>query len=417
MSTVRATRPELAIGQRLRRARQARGLSLQQVAELLSRPLTRAALSKYERGETVPRADVLVDLGRVLGFPGSHFLEVPEGREDRVEWVAYRKHGALGTRQAERIQARAELAAAAYHRLLDLLHPEEQARFPARRRASTMQDAEEAADSLRAEWGLGSGPIESVVSCAEDAGALVLGWEDHARFDALSGRTGSGRPVVVLNLERPKDRRRLDLGHELGHLVLDTGSVDPREEEELAHRFAAAFLVPREAAHRELGRRRARITVTELEHLKGKYGLSMPAWTRRARDLGILTERGYRSWQMWFHSQASRVRETVDDRRQETPSRLRILAVQALTEGLVDRTWVESFCPDAAQQASDDARESGLLALSWKPVEERLEVLEEAAATASDHYRDDPEVAEFLGFDDSVEDDDEPGRPSSSATR
>lgn len=407
----------LAIGNRLRRARRARGMSLQQVAVRLARPMTRAALSKYERGETVPRAHVLVDLGRVLGLPGSHFLESPMDRDDVVKWVAYRKHRALGKRQGERIQAQAELAAGAYHRLLDLLHPGEEPRFPPPQNASTMHAAEEAAESLRTHWGLGSGPIDSVVSCAEDAGALVLAWKEHARFDALSGWTGSGRPVFVLNLDRPDDRRRFNLAHEFGHLVLETGSLEPREEEGLAHRFAAAFVVPREAAYHELGRRRARITVAELEFLKGKYGLSMQAWTRRARDLNIITERAYRSWQLWFRSQQRHVQETMNHMGQETPNRLRILAVQALAEGLVDRPWVESFCPDAARQAMDQARDSGLRTLLRKPAHERRTILEEAATDASDHYRDDPDVAEFLGFDDSTEDDDEPERFSSSATR
>jgi len=386
-------------------------MSLQQVADRLARPITRAALSKYERGETVPRADRLVELGRVLGLPGSHFLEPPDGPDDRVEWLAHRKHSTLGKRQGERIQARAELSAGAYHRLLDLLHPREETRFPRPQSASTLHDAEEAAEALRARWELGGGPIESVVSCAEDAGALVLSWNDPARFDAISGRTGSGRPVIVLNLGCADDRRRFNIAHEFGHLVLETDSLEPREEENLAQRFAAAFIVPREAAYRELGRRRARITLAELEHLKTKYGFSMQAWTRRARDLGIITERTYRSWQLWFRSQDLRVRESADYLGHEMPNRLRILAIQALAEGLVDRTWVKTFCPDAVEQVIDDAQDSTLRNLLRKPAHERHKALEEAAANASGHYTNDPEVAEFLAFDDAPEEDDAP--PSS----
>jgi Zn-dependent peptidase ImmA (M78 family) len=407
--------PELDIGPRLKRARLARGMSLQQVADRLARPVTRAALSKYERGETVPRADVLVDLGQVLGFPGSHFLEPPGERGDVVEWLGYRRQGAPGRRQSERIQAWAGLAAGAYDRLLDLLHPEEEVRFPPPRNATAAPDAEEAAESLRSRWGLGSGPIESVVACAEDAGALVLAWTDPARFDALTGRTGSSRPVIVLNLDRPEDRRRSSLAHELGRLVLEMSSLAQGEQQSLAHRFAAAFVAPREAALHELGRRRARITLAELEHLSAKYGLSVQAWIRRARDLGVITEQAHRGWQVRLRSQ-DLVRETAGYAGQETPSRLRVLAVQALAEGLVDRTWVRSFCPEAAEQV-DDARESAWRALLRKPVEERRRILEEAADAASDAYTDDPELAEFLGFDDSTEDDDETGEPTSPATR
>ena len=121
----------------------------------------------------MPRADVLLELGRVLSVPASYFLE--ERPPPGVQWIAYRKHSRLGSRETERIQAGAELAAEAFLRLRELLHPGEEPAFPNPRRAGTVDDAEEAADSLRAAWGLGLGPVEGLVGRVEDAGALVLG--------------------------------------------------------------------------------------------------------------------------------------------------------------------------------------------------------------------------------------------------
>ncbi len=388
------------IGAHLRRVRQARGFSLQTLANQLARPVTRAALSKYEHGKTVPRADMLLDLARVLGVPSSYFLDSNGDTEVGIDWLAYRKHSSLGKREQARLQAHAEMSAGAFRRLLGLLHPGEESRFPTRTTATTEEEAEDAADSLRSHWGLGVSPIDSVVSCVEDAGALVLGWKDHAHFDALSGRTRSNRPVIVMNLDRPDDRRRFNLAHELGHLVLATSSLKPKDEETLAHRFAAAFLVPRAAAYHELGKRRVRITFAELEYLKTKYGFSMQAWTRRARDLGILSDQSYRGWQIWFRSKGLHKREPIAYRGHETPSRLRILAVQALAEGLVDSSWVGSFCPDAV---ADREQESPIRELVRQHVGDRRRTIEEAAAAAADDYRDDPDVASFLDFGDREE--------------
>lgn len=386
------------LGSRLRRARQARGLSLQEVANHLTKPVTRAALSKYERGEVFPRADVLLDLARILELAPSYFLEHPK-TDTQVRWLAYRKHSRLGVREAERIEAHAELLSEAYLRLLDLLEPGSSAPIPKRRVARSADDAEKAAAEMRSLWGLGDGPLEHLVDRAEDAGVLILGWNEDNRFDALSGWVGDSLPIVVLNLQRPSDRRRFNLAHELGHLVLDAASLAPADEERLAHRFAAAFLVPASAAHREVGVRRANLTVFELEQLKKKYGVSMQAWTRRVRDLGIITDTAYREWQIWFRSQGLHVRETAEYGMTEEPSRLRRLFVRALAERLVDREWVRQMYPQALEDASRDLSKAAAALARRKP-EERAHALEQAAADAASDYEKDPEVTEFLSFDD-----------------
>lgn len=387
------------LGSRLRRARRARGLTLQAVAARLARPVTRAALSKYELGEVVPRADVLLDLARVLELPASHFLESPGPGSVSVQWRAYRKHSGLGTRQRERIQARAELLCEAYLDLIDRLEPGRAASLPRWRPARDVEDSEQAANELRATWGLGTGPIERLVEHAEDAGILILEWKESGRFDALSGWAAKELPVVVLNIERRDDRRRFNLAHELGHLILDGRDLESGEEERLAHRFAAAFLIPREAALRELGVRRSHVTVRELEILKRKYGVSMQAWTRRARDLGIVTEASYRNWQIWFRSQGLHVRESTDYAGEERASRLRLLSLRGLAERVVDREWVRRVCPEALE-GEEGTEQSGPEALLRASREQRRRALEQAAEKAAKDYAQDPEVDEFLSFDD-----------------
>jgi len=79
------------ICQRIRQARTISGLSQDEVVLALSQrgaPLTKAALSKYERGASVPRATLLKHLGAVLNVPAEYFLREPTVS---VEWLAFRK--------------------------------------------------------------------------------------------------------------------------------------------------------------------------------------------------------------------------------------------------------------------------------------------------------------------------------------
>ncbi|MDZ7844749.1 MAG: ImmA/IrrE family metallo-endopeptidase [Anaerolineales bacterium] len=97
---------------------------------------------------------------------------------------------------------------------------------------------------------------------------------DH--FDALVFWANERIPVIVVKGGIPGDRQRFNLARELGHILLDLS--DNVDEEKAAHRFAGAFLVPRQKAIEELGEHRQRLSVQELHILKHKYGLSMQAW-------------------------------------------------------------------------------------------------------------------------------------------
>ena len=89
-------------------------------------------------------------------------------------------------------------------------------------------------------------------------------------------------------------RQRLNLAHELGHLVLKISqSVD---EEKAAFRFGAAFLAPKEWIMREVGDKRTAIDVQELIILKKKFGLSLQSILYRLKDLNMISGSYYIQW-------------------------------------------------------------------------------------------------------------------------
>jgi Zn-dependent peptidase ImmA (M78 family) len=83
-----------------------------------------------------------------------------------------------------------------------------------------------------------------VTEAIESAGGIVIELSDHDGFDGLSGWARGSIPVVGVNESLSADRRRFDRAHELGHLCREVDDSAQAIEERLAHRFAAAFLVP-----------------------------------------------------------------------------------------------------------------------------------------------------------------------------
>ena len=276
------------MGKRIRLARQLAGLTQQGVASALSEagiPATKAAISNYERGKRAPSARILLGLAYVLGVRTDYFFAE---YDVKIEWLAYRRRSRLAKKIQESIKGYAQDVAALFYELRNLLYPGERATFPPTRAVDDCAGAEKAAQDLRHSWKLHPrNPIENLTATAEANGVGVIGWNRQTeRFDGLSGWLNDHLPITVVNTSHQADRRRFSLAHELGHLLMRT---EEEQSERLAHRFAAALLVPAEAAIHELGNQRPGVSLREFGMLKRRYGLSIQGWIIRARDLGIIS--------------------------------------------------------------------------------------------------------------------------------
>ena len=91
--------------------------------------------------------------------------------------------------------------------------------------------------------------------------------------------------MIVVQRAKWGERRRFTMAHELGHLVLDFGpKVD---DEDAAHRFAEAILMPAEALWAMVGKRRTSIGWSELFDVKRLFGVSVQALTHCCKHLGV----------------------------------------------------------------------------------------------------------------------------------
>lgn len=389
------------LGARLRQARLASGMTLEMLADRLSQvnhAITKAALSKYELEKSEPSQSLLLAIANALGVRVGYFFEPAE---TKIDWIAFRRLAKMPIKRQEQVKAYASHIVENQIMLQSLLFPEEPSNFPESQNAKTFEDAERIAGELRDEWGLGGSAIDSLTGQVEDHGGVVVPCNDMSRdFDGLAGRTNMGFPVAVVSMQVPDDRRRYNLAHELGHLLMRCEDVSRKEEEKLANRFASALLVPASVAKHELGKKRKRIDLNELAILKLKYGFSMQGWVRRAFDLEIIDAGQYKTLCVMFSRNHWKKIEPTKFVGNETPTRLKLMTLRAIAEGLISRERGEQICPGCTSQNELIGSEKTCTPSYFRrlPRNQRDSILKAAAEKVADLYAADEELADFEAF-------------------
>lgn len=392
------------LGERIRQARLLAGLTQEALADALTdagHPATKAVISKYEKNKSTPSAQFLLLAASILDVPSSYFTHQPTLE---VNWLAFRRHSTLPVREQEAVKAYAADVAELQIELQSLLHPDTGADLPEIMSVTSMEDAEQAAMRLRERWELEENPIDSLVQTAEDHQVIVVGWRKHGgEFDGLSGWCNQ-HPVTVISTIVDTDRRRFTLAHELGHLVMDTSAVTERVAEKLAHRFAAALLVPAERALRELGTRRTRLDWDELGILKRKYGLSIAAWIFRAHDLNIITEHHARTLWQELSQRGWRTKEPVEYIGDESPVQLDQMAHRAVAEGLISPDQIRRAYPEWTESSQVNVHPGHLTVydLLAMPEAERQKVMAEAFALAAQEEFETFDAFDEMDFNDAA---------------
>jgi len=281
------------IPERIKEAREARGYTLEAFALALEK--TRQAVAQFETGQSAPSSETLSRIIALTEQPPAFFFSAPRrpGNVGTIFWRSLKRMEQHHRRRVgKRLQWAADLVALA-DEFIELPGVD----FPHMDIDSDLlddDDIEEAAELLRAHWGLGTGPVGDLGSLLEAKGVIIV--RESVRcsdMDAVSCWI-NGRPFVLLSAEVEGGPRDLfNLAHELGHLLLhalvDVSDRNLKAIERQADRFASAFLMPREAFARE-------VFGTSLDYfktLKRRWGVSIAAMVYRSKDLNIITDSQY----------------------------------------------------------------------------------------------------------------------------
>ncbi|MDZ4849697.1 MAG: XRE family transcriptional regulator [Pirellulaceae bacterium] len=306
-------------GDQLRAAREARSLTGAALADLAN--VTRSAISQYERGEQKPSPTVLQKLADALNLPGWYFCTE---MKDISSPVFYRSFASALQRARLRAERRLEWLV----EIVDFVS--ESVELP---RVNVPEiaphddvlslsddDIEEFATKVRRTWGLGDGPLSSVVTLAENNGILVARqFLDSDKLDAFSYWPDQDAcPIVVLSTDKEcAVRSRFDLAHEIGHLFLHrhlkreqiSSPKNFKTIERQANRFAGAFLLPSKTFLQEL----VSMSLDAFLALKGRWKTSVSLMLKRCEDLGAVNEDvATRLW-MNLARRGWRKREPLDD--------------------------------------------------------------------------------------------------------
>jgi len=332
----------MTIGERIKMTRKANRMSMRDLA--VKAEISPMAISKYERDLDTPSSGVLLRLARVLGISVDYFFRP---KTIAVQLQAYRKHSTLGIKEQDAIQMRIQEWLERYLEVESFFEEEKQLDVLPHYVIKTVDEVEKATQELRMTWSLGLDPIENLTQLLEDHGIKVGRVDGFEHFEACTFMAGK-TPVIVTKADQPGDRQRFNLGHELGHLVLEVS--ENLDAEKISHRFVGAFLAPEPAVRFELGNRRTSLDMNELNLLKQKYGLSMQAWIFRARDLEIITpqaaERLHKRFRTnnWHHEEPGKAYPS------EIPRRMEQLVYRALAEDLISRSKAQELLGKLANQ-------------------------------------------------------------------
>ncbi len=393
------------IGQRIKQLRLARGMSLDTLAAALGGAVTKQALSKYELGKAQPSPRVLNQLASALGVKAAQLVAPPTVA---VEFIGYRRRAALPKREQTRVESQIAEALEQRSQLQDRLQLQAGLDFAVQGMpVASIEDAESAAEQIRDRWGLGREPLANVTATLEDHLVHVLEVDGDQRFDGTSAvaRDSEGAVVaaaVVSDSKVAGERQRLNLTHELGHLVLDVRMLAEAQVEPAMFRFGAALLAPAAVVRQQVGQRRSCIAAEELVLLKQHFGMNMQALLLRLRNLDIITESYYKQWSMDINRLGWRRNEPASLPREE-PTWLRRQVLRGLAEELISPAEATQLLPDLAEAtpALGQIQRRVFLAL---PIEERRQIMAEQAAQLAPAYVPDRDW-QGLNGDDIIDDD------------
>lgn len=225
-------------------ARESRGLSQSDLSKLIG--VTQATLSRFEKGVLDITQDVIIKIGQALNYPESFFER--DIRCVGESSLFYRKRASMTVKNLSVLESKISILSKSIDELMESIEIPE-LRIPAVE-PSADNSPREIAYKIRTFLGVPAGPIDNIVSLLEKNGVIVmyLDLDDMDKFDGLTMFTANQAPVIWINRNTPNDRKRFNLAHELGHLVMHLRSEDfdkPEDQKEReANEFAGEFLMP-----------------------------------------------------------------------------------------------------------------------------------------------------------------------------
>lgn len=332
-------------GERIKLARKRAGLSLRDLEKKIAGLVSAQAIGKYERGEMTPSSEVLVALSKELNVSIPYLISPQSVELGKVE---FRTKATTSAKDRARVETEVLEWVERYLQIEEILSlPSASWTAPRELPSNTTlpDDAENLANKLREVWFLGKDPIPNMTELLEEKGIKILLADLPDKVSGLTCLVKQANreveiPVVVVNKNHTLERRRLTLGHELGHMLIKAGHLEESEVEKLCNRFSGAFIANREHLEAEIGKHRSAFGYSEIIALKRLYRISGGAFLMRLFQIGAINEHAkeyaFRTYANGWRTQEPEQLESEKERGKfEKPKRFERLVFRALAEDMI----------------------------------------------------------------------------------
>lgn len=383
------------LGQRIKQFRLAKNYSLDELVAATGGIVSKVALSKYERGIIKPSNKVLTAIAKALNVKTINLAVQPIVK---VEFVAYRKGSGLSKKEQSNVECLVRAKLEDRVKIQDLLFASSKPNLPVKNfKVKSIEDVESFSVDLRSKWKLGLDPIGNLTELLENNFVHVMFIDNEKSFDGISALayandTQLKAAAVVSKNHIPGERQRLNLAHELGHIVLDI--AHNLDEEKVAFRFGGAFLAPKESVLKAVGSRREHFQPRELFILKKIFGISIQALLFRLKDLDIISQTSFLNWYRIINKNNWKKNEPMP-MKEETSHWFEKNVLHAFSEGLISSDEAAHLLgEDIDSQELSLIKKKEFLKLSQS---DRGKILSEQAEKFIQHYSTDNDWKEFGG--------------------
>jgi len=383
------------LGQRIKQFRLAKNYSLDELVAATGGIVSKVALSKYERGIIKPSNRVLAAIAKALNVKTINLALQPNVK---VQFVAYRKGSGLSKKEQSNVESLITSKLEDRVKIQDLLFSSSKPNLPVKSfKVKSIKDVESFAIELRSKWKLGLDPISNLTELLENNFVHVIFIDNAKSFDGISALvyandTQLKAAAVVSKNHIPGERQRLNLAHELGHIVLD---IAPNlDEERVAFRFGGAFLAPKDSVLNIVGSRREHFQPRELFILKKIFGISIQALLFRLRDLDIISQTSFSNWYRLINKNNWKKNEPMP-MEEETSHWFEKNVLHAFSEGLISSDEAARLLGENIDsQELSLIKKKEFLKLSQT---DRSKILSEQAEKFIEYYTTNNEWKEFGG--------------------
>ncbi len=383
------------LGQRIKQFRLAKNYSLDELVAATGGMVSKVALSKYERGIMRPSTKVLAAIAKALNVKTVDLAVEPVVK---VGFVAYRKGSCLSKKEQLKVESLVASELEARVKIQDLLFTSSEPNLPVKNfKVRSIEDVESFSVELRSKWKIGLDPIGNLTELLENNFVHVMFIDSDKPFDGISALAYAGNnqlkaAAVVSKNSIPGERQRLNLAHELGHIVLNI--PEGLDEEKVAFRFGGAFLASKETVLKAVGSRREHFQPRELFILKKIFGISIQALLFRLKDLDIISQASFSNWYRIINKNNWKKNEPIP-MKEETSHWFEKNVLHAFSEGVISTDEAAHLLGETLDfQELSLIKKKEFLKLSQN---DRNRILSEQADKFIQHYNNDNEWKVFGG--------------------